>query len=77
MDADNIGKLLVTAGSSANVTMTLPNPANNSGREIEFIKVDSGTKFAEIAPYSTENIRGSNTSIYAIQEGESIELYCG
>jgi hypothetical protein len=76
LDNDNIDRLLVTTGSSANVVMTLPNPANNSGREIEFIKVDSGTKFVEIAPNGSENIRGLNSSIYAIQEGESIRLYC-
>lgn len=76
LDNDNIDTFLVTTGSSANVTMTLPDPAQNNARVIKFVKADSGTKFVEIAPYSTENIRGSNTSIYAIQMGESIELYC-
>jgi len=75
-DTDGYGKILVTTGSVANVTMTLPTAADNSGRILEIIKVDSGTKFVEIAPEGAENIRGSNTSIYAIQEGESIKLYC-
>lgn len=71
-----VEKILVTTGSGANVVVTLPDPSVNNGIELEILKVDSGTKFVEIAPNGAENIRGSNASIYAIQQFESIKLYC-
>ncbi len=43
-DTDGYDVILVTTGSSADVAITLPAAANNSGRKITFKKVDSGTK---------------------------------
>jgi len=65
---------LITTGSSANVVINLPTLADNQDRIIEIIKVDSGTKFVEINPEGTETVRGSTTSIYVIQQNESIKL---
>lgn len=63
----------VTTGSSSNVTITLPAGSSDiKDIPIKISKVDSGTKFVEIA--SASNIRGSSSSIYAIAQNESIEL---
>jgi len=50
LDNDEMGVLLITTGSSANVVINLPTLADNQDRIIEIIKVDSGTKFVEINP---------------------------
>lgn len=73
-NTDEIGTLLVTTGSSANVTITLPDASENADRVLEVVKVDSGTKFVEIARAGSDTVRGSATSIYAIQQYESIKL---
>jgi len=65
----------VTTGSSSNVTITLPEGTTDiTGYPFKIFKADSGTKFVEIARSGSDTIRGSATSIYAIQENEYIEL---
>jgi len=66
--------IAVTTGSSANVVLTLPPMDEWINYRLKVQKADSGTKFIQIAPNSTENIRGSNTSIYCIAQNETIEL---
>jgi len=73
-DKDNAKIWMITTGSAANVTITLPDCASNHGKIIEIIKADSGTKFVAIARAGSDTIRGSATSIYAIQQHESIKL---
>ena len=74
LDNDGLDMILATTGSSANVVFNLPTLSDNIGRIIEVVKVDSGTKFFELNPEGSETIRGSTTSIYGIQQGESIRL---
>ena len=65
----------VTTGSSANVTITLPEGDDSIlYKTFKIIKADSGTKFVAIARSGSDTIRGSATSIYAIQQYEAIEL---
>jgi len=75
LDDDGYGMILITTGSSSNITITLPTNADNNQRIIEIIKIDSGTKFVEITKEGSDTIRGSSNSIYAIQQNESIKLY--
>jgi hypothetical protein len=76
LDNDRYSHFLVTTGSSANITITLPTAADNKGRRFSFHKVDAGTKYIEVSPEGSEEIRGSNTSIYVTDENETLELLC-
>lgn len=72
LDNDGYELILVTTGSSANVTITLPTAADNKGRRIKIQKVDSGTKFVAVS--ASENIRGSSSDLMIIQQHESEEF---
>lgn len=58
-DSDGVSVVLVTAGSSADITITLPLAANNVGRIITIKKVDSGTKAVIIDGNGSETIDGA------------------
>ena len=66
--------IAVTTGSSANVTVTLPAPSIVTSYPIKIQKVDSGTKFVEIAPNGSENLGGSNRSMYLVLINESMTI---
>lgn len=54
--------ILVTTGSTANVTISLPTAVGRKGKVYHIKKVDSGTKYAVIDPYSTQTIDGATTN---------------
>jgi len=60
-DVDKIKTIFATAGSSADVTITLPTAADNIDRVIEIIKVDTGTKNIIIDGEGAETINGFTT----------------
>lgn len=74
LDDDRYSHFFVTTGSSADITIILPTAADNKGRRFSFCKVDSGNKYIEIAPEGSEEIRGSNTSIYICDVNEVLEM---
>ena len=64
----------VTTGA-ANKVMTLPVGTDAIlYKTFQVIKKDSAVGFVEIARSGADTIRGSATSIYAIQKNEAIEL---
>jgi len=74
-DIANYKYFHITTGSSANVTITLPQGSSAiENMEIVISKIDSGTKFVKIDRSGSDTIRGSASSIYAIQQFEEIRL---
>ena len=61
-DIDGISFLPVTAGSSGDVTVTLPTAAANTGRVITIKKVDAGTGAVIIDGEGAETIDGAATT---------------
>lgn len=66
LDNDGIRVFLVTTGAS-DVTITLPTPADNTGRIYEFKKVDSGAGRLLISEETSETIDGFSTIVVPLQ----------
>jgi len=66
LDTDGFDQVLVTTGASDR-TMTLPTASANTGRVIEFVKMDSGAGDVIIDGESTETINGSTTTTFSGQ----------
>lgn len=63
LDTDGVTVILATAGSSADITMTLPTAADNTGRIITIKKVDAGTKAVIVDGEGSETIDGALTNV--------------
>lgn len=74
-DTDGVSVVLMTTGSSTDTTVTLPTPANNTGRIITLKKVDSGTKRAFLTESGSETIDGFSTIVCGIQY-DSVTVQC-
>lgn len=65
-DTDGVSVVLMTT-STTNRTVTLPTAADNSGRVIEVVKVDSGSGICTVDGEGAETIDGATTYILAKQ----------
>lgn len=74
LDNDGFDVFLVTTGVS-NQTVTLPAPANNTGRTLKIKKVDSAGGKINIQPNASETIDGLSTLPIALQYQE-VQLSC-
>lgn len=71
-DTDGIGTILMTAGSSGNVTVTLPTASANTGRIINIKKVDAGTAGVVIDGEGSETIDGYASTTIGTYSNSSI-----
>ena len=73
-DTDGVSGILMTTGASTQ-TVTLPTAADNTGRVIEFVKVDSGAGTFVIDGEGAETINGA-TTLTIEKQYSSVTLIC-
>lgn len=74
LDTDGIHTILMTTGASDR-TVTLPTAADNDGRLLKIVKVDSGAGFVIIDGEGLETVAGATTNTLHVQ-GAFIYLQC-
>ncbi len=73
LDGDGYSTILLATGSSSDATVTMPAPANNTGRVIKIKKTDSGTKKITVTANSGELFDGAASKIL-IEQNDFISL---
>ena len=74
LSSTDFGRMHVCTGTSANYTVTLPSPTNNSGGFIGFIMDGGLTKLVTIAQNASETIDGATSRV--MWANEIAILYC-
>lgn len=75
-DTDGIKVILMTTGSSTAKTVTLPTAADNTGRTIKVVKVDSGTKKCTVDGEGSELCGGNTSGIDLVLQFDFVEVVC-